>query len=277
MSETPADRSPTPPAESQAEGYTLDEVKQWLAGPGAGPPAESQGPGRVFAWLKGREREILLFGIGLQMVVLLGLIIHHALPLWFGDTVLLRVVPRKPYDPLRRGYVTLRYDFSRIPPEGIQGLPQARSGRNRNEWLGRTVYVSLVRESEGEHWRAEKLSIHRPKSGKFLRGTLVGYNRLKFGIESYYLQESTHRIVSAEVAVLSNGRAKLRRLRFDPKPAPAEKPAPTEKPEPVGRPERPRPKPPEPKPPKPKPPELKPPEEPPSVETPAERPRRDVE
>lgn len=190
----------------------------------AKPPADSQGTGRLFAWLKGRERGILLLGVGLQIVVLLGLIIHHAMPLLFGETILLRVVPVDPRDLLRGDYVILGYEFSRVPPGGIQGLPQDSCGRNSSQWQGRTVYVSLAAEPDGKHYRAEKFSIQRPTTGKYLCGELVGWDRIEFGIESYYVQEGTGRKyenavrngrLSVEVALDSNGQAKLRRLRIE--------------------------------------------------------------
>lgn len=188
------------------------------------PPANSQNAGRLFAWLKGRERGILLVGVALQVVVLLGMILHHAMPLLFGESVLLRVVPVDPRDLLRGDYVILTYEFSRVPPEGIQGLGRDHYGHKGNQWRGRTVYVSLAVEPDGKHYRAEKFSIHRPTGGIYLRGKTAGWNRIEFGIESYYVQEGTGRKyeeavrnkkLSAEVAVGSNGQARLRRLQIE--------------------------------------------------------------
>jgi len=68
------------------------------------------------------------------------------------------------------------------------------------------------------------VSIYPPEGGTFIRGRLLGYNQLHFGIEAFYLQEGTgkkyeeairqHRL-SAEIAVTSGGRAALRRLRVE--------------------------------------------------------------
>ncbi|MCS7168260.1 MAG: hypothetical protein RMI91_03880 [Gemmatales bacterium] len=52
---------------------------------------------------------------------------------------------------------------------------------------GRTIYVTLVRETDGQPWRAEKVSIARPTKDKFLRGMIVGLDPLQFGIEAYYV------------------------------------------------------------------------------------------
>jgi len=77
---------------------------------------------------------------------------------------------------------------------------------------------------DGRHWRADKFSTTCPASGKYLRGTITGYNRIECGIESYYVQEGTGRKyeqairsqkLSAEVAVTSDGQATLRALRIE--------------------------------------------------------------
>jgi uncharacterized membrane-anchored protein len=179
-------------------------------------------PDRIFAAFRKRERQVLLLAVLLQVVVLGGMIVHRATPLVTGDTLLLRVIPVDPRDLFRGDYVILSYDFSRVTTGRIEGLQQSR--RNSNHWKGRTVYVSLVPESDGRHWRADKFSTSRPTSGKYLCGKLVGWNRIEYGIESYYVQEGTgldyeravrSRKLSAEVAVTSTGQATLRGLKIE--------------------------------------------------------------
>ena len=190
---------------------------------GASPPRPPS-TGWGLGWLKKHESTVLAIGVGLQVAVLVGMIASRAVPLVTGDTLLLRVVPVDPRDLFRGDYVILGYDFSRIPPEGIQGLPKRPDYGNRRERRGQTVYVSLAAEPDGEHWRAEKFSIHRPSGGKFLRGTITGWNRIEFGIESFYVPEGEGlkyerairgRGLSAEVAVISDGTAVLRGLRIE--------------------------------------------------------------
>lgn len=188
----------------------------------ASPFAPPAWPDRALGWLKRREFHVLVLAVGLQVVVLGAMIVQRATPLVTGDTLLLRVVPVDPRDLFRGDYVILSYDFSRVPPGAIQGLPRSRY--NSREWQGRTVYVSLVPEPDGRHWRADKFSTTRPANGKYLRGTITGYNRIECGIESYYVQEGTGREyeqairrkkLSAEVAVTSDGHATLRALRIE--------------------------------------------------------------
>jgi uncharacterized membrane-anchored protein len=178
---------------------------------------------RAIAWLKHREKAALLIGAGFQIVLLVSLIVWRLIPLVTGDTVLLHVVPVDPRDMFRGDYVILSYEFSRMPPEGIQGLG-AFSRSHSREWEGRTVYVTLVPEPDGRHWRAERFSINRPATGKFLRGTLTQWGGIEFGIESYFVQEGTGRQyedamrlrqLSAKVAVAPDGQAALTGLQIE--------------------------------------------------------------
>lgn len=187
----------------------------------------SEGPAwsaRAIGWLKSRERAVLLAAAGFQVVVLLAMIALRAIPLLLGDAILVRVVPVDPRDLFRGDYVILSYEFSRLPPEGIEGLSQDLNRGNASEWQGRTVYVSLAPEPDGKHWRAVKTSIHPPTSGKYIRGKITGPGRLEYGIEAYYLQEGRgyeyeqavrDRRLTAEIAVTSDGQAVLRGLRVE--------------------------------------------------------------
>lgn len=177
----------------------------------------------VLGWLKARERKILLVTVVAQIAILLGMIALRGVPLVTGQTVLVRVQPVDPRDLFRGDYVILSYDFSRVPSEGIQGL----SDSERGSWKkleGRPVYVTLVPDSNGTHYRAEKVTVVKPARGLFLKGQMERYGSMKFGIESYFLQEGTGRAyeqairdrkLSAELAVSSSGQAALRGLRID--------------------------------------------------------------
>ncbi len=141
---------------------------------------------RGLDWIKNRERGMLVVGAGFQFVVLIAMIVTPSMTLITGDTILLRVVPVDPRDLFRGDYVILRYEFSRVPPQGIPGL---RSTVRSTDNQGQTVYVALVPEEDGKHWRASRVSLEKPTAGKFLRGQITGWNRIEFGIESYFVQE----------------------------------------------------------------------------------------
>ncbi len=177
----------------------------------------------VLGWLKAREQKVLLITVAAQLVILVGMIALRAIPLITGQTVLVRVVPVDPRDLFRGDYVILSYDFSRVPREGIEGLPE----KERGSWSkseGRTVYVPLVPDSTGVHMRAEKATVVKPATGLFLKGHMKRHGSLEFGIEAYYVQEGTglryeqairDRHLTAELAVTSGGQAALRGLRID--------------------------------------------------------------
>jgi uncharacterized membrane-anchored protein len=178
--------------------------------------------GGVFEWLKARERRILLITAAAQIMILLAMIAFRAAPLVTGQTVLVRVMPVDPRDLFRGDYVILSYEFSRVPPEGVEGLSVSERGK-RSEWEGRTVYVPLVPDSVPGHWRPQKVTVVKPASGPFLKGLMRRYGSLEFGIEAYYVQEGSGRVyeqaildrkLSAELAVTSGGTAALRALRI---------------------------------------------------------------
>ena len=93
---------------------------------GASPFVSPAWPDRALGWMKRREFWVLVFAVGLQVAVLGAMIVHQARPLVTGDTILLRVVPVDPRDLFRGDYVILSYDFSRVSPGSIVGLPQSR-------------------------------------------------------------------------------------------------------------------------------------------------------
>jgi uncharacterized membrane-anchored protein len=175
------------------------------------------------AWLSDRKRGILAVAAGLQVVVLVAMIALRAWPLLVGNPLVIRVVPVDPRDLFRGDYVVLSYAFS-VPAGGAESLTRELAAGRRQGWEGRTVYVSLVPEPDGIHWRAEGTSLRPPAGGRYIRGRAVGHNRLEFGIEAFYVQEGMGRAyeraaqekrLSAEIALTSSGQAVLRGLRVE--------------------------------------------------------------
>lgn len=172
--------------------------------------------------LKGRERAILIGTAVAHVLILVAMIVLRLVPLLTGDTILVRVVPVDPRDLFRGDYVTLSYEFSRIPSGGIDGLDQ--TVYDPAAWRGRPVYVALGPDVDGRHWRAERVSVNRPTSGTYVRGRVADFGQLIFGIEAYYVQEgggleyeeaARDRRLSAEIAVTRRGQAALRALRIE--------------------------------------------------------------
>jgi uncharacterized membrane-anchored protein len=187
------------------------------------PETLLQSVGNALGWIKARERRVLVITAVAQLLILLAMIGLRSLPLLTGQTVLVRVVPVDPRDLFRGDYVILSYDFSRVSPQEIEGLPETWRGK-RSQWEDRTIYVPLVQDADRVHWKAEKVTAVKPASGPFLKGQMGRYGSLRFGIESYFVQEGTgrryeqairDRKLSAELAVTSSGQAALRALRID--------------------------------------------------------------
>jgi uncharacterized membrane-anchored protein len=153
------------------------------------------------------ERRAILAAALLQLLILVAMILGKTVPYLDARRVLLKVIPVDPRDLFRGDYVTLAYDISRVP--GARRQP------------GETVYVTLVPEGDGRHYRAGGFTDSPPSSGVFIRGTVGEFGRASYGIESYYLQEGTGHDYEnavrsgrlwADVALDGNGNARLKGL-----------------------------------------------------------------
>ena len=177
---------------------------------------------RTVNWFKRNERPVLFAAAGFHLAVLLTMVAFQATPLLRGETILVRVIPVDPRDMFRGDYVVLRYEFSNVPAEGIEGLPQ--NLYESDGWHGYTVYVYLEPESDSDYWRPWKWSIYPPESGKYIRGQLIDPGTIEFGIDAFYLQEGTgldfeqairERRVVAELVLTPEGRASLVDLHIE--------------------------------------------------------------
>ncbi len=186
-------------------------------------PANWPRVGGLVDWCKHRERPLVLIGAAAQIVVLVGMIGLHSLPLLRGKTVLLRVQPVDPRDMFRGDYVTLSYEFSRLPAHAIPDLPDEH-GNESARLQGRTVYMQLIPETDGVHYRGGAYSLTPPSEGLFLRGTVSGWNTIDFGIDRYFVQAGTgqkyedavrSRHLWAQVAVAPDGQAAVTGLKIE--------------------------------------------------------------
>jgi uncharacterized membrane-anchored protein len=177
--------------------------------------------GKLVKAVKGRERWILAIGVALQLAVLLFMTAKGTLILVRGDVYFIRVQPVDPRDLMRGDYVILSYEFSRLPHDHRMDFAAGMEER-RNQ----PIYVSLVKEDDGKHWRASRFSLRKPDTGPFLRGTLNQRGLLEFGIEQYFVQEGKgleyenairSRRLSSEIAITADGSAAMRALHIDEK------------------------------------------------------------
>lgn len=121
------------------------------------------------------EKRTIVAAALLQLMILVGIIIGKTVPFFGAGIVLLKVVPVDPRDLLRGDYVTLSYDFSRVPTYKFQeGMP---------------VYVELVPDVDGIHYHDAGFLDAPPESGLYLKGTVAGFGRAVYGIETFYVEE----------------------------------------------------------------------------------------
>jgi uncharacterized membrane-anchored protein len=153
------------------------------------------------------NRLALAAAVMLQVTILVALIVGRTVPYVVAQTVLLRVQPVDPRDMFRGDYVTLGFDISRTPTGKYDA--------------GQSVYVTLVPEADGRHYRAGDFRTEPPVSGVFIRGTAQAHGQVTYGIESFYVQEGTghdyenavrNRRLWAEIALDGRGTPALQRL-----------------------------------------------------------------
>ena len=89
--------------------------------------------------------------VGIQLLVLFSVIGFKQYTIWTGETVLLKVQPIDPRDPIRGDYATVRYEISSIAPDEVvwdEDAPRCCEA---------PVYVELQRQDDG-YWTA--IAVH---------------------------------------------------------------------------------------------------------------------
>ncbi len=171
------------------------------------------------------------------LLILGGMIVGHAWPLWTGRTVTMKVTPVDPRDPFRGEFVRLGTAANRLRV-GAAGLPPAGDTRIVVQPLGNgfedpirgsVVYVQLQPAASGDYVPAtfstapvaDALNLRGRIRYVMDRGDLdVGY-----GLDAYYVEEGTgpvleqalrdRRNVQIEVAIAASGRSRIRSLLVD--------------------------------------------------------------
>ena len=163
---------------------------------------------RAIGWVGAHARVLLALAVVFQVCVLLAMVGMAARPLVAAGSrnVLLHVYPVDPRDMFRGDYVTLAYDVSRVPSSLMPG---------------QTVYVELVLEPNGRHYRQGRVETSPIAGALYLRGTVVRPAFAEFGLEKFFVPEGQGhdyeaavraRRLWAEAAVAPDGQAGLRRL-----------------------------------------------------------------
>ena len=172
------------------------------------------------------------------ILILSGMIVLHAWPLWTGTPVILPVEPVDPRDMFRGEYVRISTPATRL----VTGSSVSPSDRRLAVmplgpgWEKRTIppdvaYVQLEPSAASGEWRPVSVSLDPVAGRTNLRGRVVHYDAdsrslsLDYGLDRYYMQEGTARPVEdavrqnkhvqMEIAVAASGRARIRRLLVD--------------------------------------------------------------
>ena len=144
----------------------------------------------------------------IALAVLLGIagifILYLSWPLLTGTSVILKTQPVDPFDVFRGQYITIGYDISNI--QNIEGAKENDQ-----------VYISL-KEGPDKIWNADGISLKKPETGIFIRGTLrQSWRGLRpeFGIEQYFFERDGHvetRNMRVEAKIDASGQARIIKL-----------------------------------------------------------------
>jgi uncharacterized membrane-anchored protein len=128
----------------------------------------------------------LILAIVLQFLVLSGIYVNAALPMWTGTEIRVKTVPVDPRSMFRGNYARLSYAFSRLQRKQFPGDAVLRNGE--------VAYVSLKPGADGLYVPGQ-VSLEPPGDGLFIRGRISsrhnwmrGLNSfpMKYGIEAFF-------------------------------------------------------------------------------------------
>ena len=154
--------------------------------------------------------------VAAQIVILSGMYVVAALPLWTGKEVALKVMPVDPRSMFRGNYARLRYEISAIDKKFFTVTEGLRSGE--------IVYVVLEPDTDGLY-RHSAVVLDKPGSGVFVRGRIQesypnqdSRYSIRYGIEAFFAPKEKaialeERLRAGTVAVLmvsDDGRARIK-------------------------------------------------------------------
>jgi uncharacterized membrane-anchored protein len=169
------------------------------------------------------------------VLILCGMIVGHAWPLWAGRVVTMKVVPVDPRDLFRGEYVHLETAATQLYRQGgtmLQGLSwsyvQPLDRVFEESRRGSILYVQLAPSGSGDYVPVSVSLI--PQAGSLnLRGRAKypggSYLTVDYGLDSFYMQEGKsrrveeairqRRHVQMQVAIAPSGQARIKTLLID--------------------------------------------------------------
>jgi uncharacterized membrane-anchored protein len=160
-----------------------------------------------------------------QLVILSGLSGKGLVPRITSDRVRFEVIPVDPRDMMRGDYITLGYEFSRLPEDVTLIDERIKSYKTKTNFNQKSidVYVTLKFNLKEDIYKGVFFGSTPPTKGRYLRGKLNSNNRIEFGIEAFYLQEGKGTIYEqairekklvAEVYLAPNGSAQMKQVHI---------------------------------------------------------------
>lgn len=160
-----------------------------------------------------------------QLVILSGLSGKGLVPRITSDRVRFEVIPVDPRDMMRGEYITLGYEFSRLPEDVELIDERIKSYKTKTNINQKTidVYVTLKFNLKEDIYKGIFFGSTPPTKGRYLRGKLNSNNRIAFGIEAFYLQEGKGQIYEqairekklvAEVYLAPDGSAQMKKVHI---------------------------------------------------------------
>ena len=160
-----------------------------------------------------------------QLVILSGLSGKGLVPRITSDRVRFQVFPVDPRDMMRGEYITLGYEFSRLPEDVELIDERIKSYKTNTNFNQKTidVYVTLKFNLKEDIYNGVFFGSTPPTKGRYLRGKLNSNNRIEFGIEAFYLQEGKGQIYEkairekklvAEVYLAPDGSAQMKKVHI---------------------------------------------------------------
>jgi len=121
----------------------------------------------------------------LQFLILTGMYVKAALPLWTGQEIRIKTIPVDPRSLFRGNYAQLRYDISEIKTNHFPDTENLRNGE---------VVYTVLKATNNNQYEFSGISLTQPDSGVFLRGRIENrwyeerarYFRIKYGIEAFF-------------------------------------------------------------------------------------------
>ena len=164
----------------------------------------------------------LVAAIAFQLIVLAGMVVNAALPLWTGTEIRVRTVPVDPRSIFRGNYARLGYEFGTLPEGALNGEEDLR--------VGEVVYVRLE-PGDDDLYGFAGASLDEPGEGIFLRGRLASDYppyRIRYGIEAFFAPKETALALekdlrdggTAVLMVTGGGKAALQNVIPDPSSGP---------------------------------------------------------